>query len=88
MKPGTDFPFSAVFASHAELEGSTAFLLGRPFRTNPYVAEIRRRQTGGATPLRLWADAGAWRRGWERASAHRRDPRGRRIEPSTQSVDR
>ena len=89
MKPGTDFPFSAVFASHAELEGSTAFLLGRAFRHNPYVAEIRMRQGGGGTmPVRLWADAGAWRRGWERASAHRAGPRGRRAEGSMQTVDR
>ena len=88
MKAGTDFPFSAVFASHAELEGSTAFLLGRPFRHNPYVAEIRMRQPGGATPVRLWADAGAWRRGWERASAHRGAARGRRADASTQTADR
>jgi hypothetical protein len=78
MKARQDFPYSAVFASNAELEGSTAFLLGRPCRFNPYAREIRMRQAGGSMSARLWADAGAWRRGWQRASEHRSALRGQR----------
>ena len=88
MKTRYDFPYSAVFTSNAEVEGSTAFLLGKPFRHNPYAREIRMRQPGGGMSPRLWADASAWRRGWERASNHRSGMRGKSGKGSTQSADR